>query len=314
MLLSGPALTLLVLMAWLGVRHSRFAVQSAQQAVYAVEALRRLRLLLAQTAQHRGMANALLRGDASFSQPLTELQGNIARNVDELAQFARQHPRLLAPEGVERMAGLWRELRSAIPKLAPAESFARHTALLRRVLARLQEAGDNGELASMTGRRDAAVAALLETVPSLAETLGQARGVGTGVASAKHCALADRIKLSYLYARSRDALAQTKDALRGERALGAALKACDDAATLFLANLQRELIAARSVKVAPQMFYAQGTGAIDTALALFDALLAAREHAARATLDARRRTLRATTVGVGASVLGGTLWMVTSIV
>jgi methyl-accepting chemotaxis protein len=157
-----------------------------------------LRRLLESLPQHRGMANALLQGDESFRPKLTALQAQIDQDMELLAQRVAAGDCWGVAVRVHRIQGAWSFITQQVNGFEPAESFARHTALVSEVLYLINDVADAAGLLALTGDSSRLIDAAINTLPQVTETLGQARGMGTGVAARGKCGTDMRVKLRYL--------------------------------------------------------------------------------------------------------------------
>jgi methyl-accepting chemotaxis protein len=111
-------------------------------------------------------------------------------------------------------------------------------------------------------------------LPLLTETLGQARGMGTGIATQGNCNVSCRIKMKFLQKRMLEVLETTMDTLpHGLREIGQIFNASKEATHTFAQNVKEEMIEARAIQITADEFYRQGTEAIESNFRLFDALL-----------------------------------------
>jgi methyl-accepting chemotaxis protein WspA len=159
----------------------------ARQEVRGLEYAGPLQKFLQDMQRHRGMAAAVLAGDASFKDGLASKRSdvrNAIKNVDEI-------DRRLA--GALRLGGKWAALSAAADNLleksgtlSPDESFEQHTKVIGDTLALIADVSDTSNL---TLDPDLDSYYLMSIVvfqgPELTEVLAQARGVGNAIAAAR---------------------------------------------------------------------------------------------------------------------------------
>ena len=153
------------------------------------------------SAQHRGLSNAVLNGDAT-AQPKRE---QLWQTLKALRAVSEKAVASLGDESlVRRMATIWQKqeaLAAAVTagSLPAAESFAGHSELIVAQLDLLYDVTVRSELvlnpwASGYHLQDAA----LNHLPLVAESLGQLRGRGMGLLVKGEAATPDRVRLAVL--------------------------------------------------------------------------------------------------------------------
>jgi methyl-accepting chemotaxis protein len=265
-----------------------------------------LRRLAEALPQHRGMSNALLQGDESFRSKLSQLQSEIdvtMRSLDELT--AKGDPWSLAAR-VAQVEDGWRFIKQQLSGFTPAESFACHTQLMTEVLYLLNDVADAAGLL-VTGEDERLIDAAVNLLPLVTETLGQARGMGTGVAVRGRCATDMRVKLRYLHDNTQRVSAEVAQGVRlilqGDARLRAqaetALEDSQRATQAFLSMLESRIINARLVDIESTDFYNAGSEAIKHNFALLDAINnALMVRVQSAAQQARQRLLWARAVAL----------------
>ena len=274
------------------------------------------------TAQHRGLANSQLNGDATAQ----------ARRADVWRDLqALKAPSLsAAQEGLEpalraRLEGDWRALEQLAGdvgggSVAAAESFRRHTELIDARMAWVYDAAVAAELvlhpyANGYFLQDAALLHL----PRSAELLGRLRGAGMGLLAKGELSATDRQRLAVLLER---ALADQANAERALARVSVPGPAGQQLTTLS-ATLKTQLTEARqralqgviepeTPQLRPQDWWAVMTAAIDAQYALGDAAVAALQQDLADSRAAERRTLALglTSIVLLAAVCGWLLWTI----
>lgn len=182
--------------------------------------------LIMNIQQHRGMATAMLNGDSSFAprqqqkrqeidlllQRLQTLPGDFQRRSED---FDRSD--------LENLLQQWQALIQTLPTLSAFESMTRHTAIIGTLLSWLRAVGESclNTPAAATGIPvDLLVATFVERLPVLAETLGQARALGTGLLAAGTPNAVGRVQMGYLCQRIEKLQQDTGLALKTHRVDG----------------------------------------------------------------------------------------------
>jgi len=238
-----------------------------------------LRRVLEVMPQHRGMANALLQGDESFRSKLSQLQGEIDVAMRPLVELSAGGDPWLVAARVMRVQDGWSLIKQQLSSFAPAESFARHTTLMTEILYLMNDVADAAGL--LVGDADARlIDAAVNQLPLVTETLGQARGMGTGVAARGKCATDMRVKLRYLLDNTRQVSTDVAQGMRSTLQSDAGLKAraetaleeSQQATQGFLDMLESRIIRAERIDIEPTEYYSAGTEAIQHSFALLDAI------------------------------------------
>ncbi len=264
---------------------------SAQQHLQGLQDVSHLRRLLEALPQHRGMANALLQGDDSFRSKLSTLQTQIDRDMRAMEAQLLTGNHWGVAERTQHVLDAWSTIEQKLTSFAAPESFARHTALMTELLYLINDVADAAGLLAKTDSNTRLIDAAINTLPLVTETLGQARGMGTGVAAGGKCSTDMRVKLRYLLANTRRVADEVGEAVRSTLSeegtghdanfntqAGHALDESQRATQAFLSLLESDIIRERSVDVAPTDFYAAGTEAIQHSFTLLDAILSSLHH------------------------------------
>lgn len=167
--------------------------------------VQQLRCLLELFPKHRGMANALLKGDHSFRPAMEKLQREVDAKLLSMRQLVAErsdgfdrdyfHPDLL-----QKIEQQWQAIRDNVFTMQAKKSFTLHTRLIALVIERMED--DSLELVAFANtHRDlkSLVTMLTRELPHVVESIGQARGIGTGVAAQRSSTVANRVNLRYLH-------------------------------------------------------------------------------------------------------------------
>ena len=274
------------------------------------------------TAQHRGLANSQLNGDATAQARRAEVWRDLlALKAPSLAATQAA----LAPALESRLQSDWRALEQLAGDVsggavAAAESFRRHTELIDARLTWVYDAAIASELvlhpqANGYFLQDAALLHL----PRSAELLGRLRGAGMGLLNKGELTTTDRQRLAVLLER---ALADQANAERALSHVGVAGATGQQLTTLSatlkarLAEAQRSALQGVIEPDAPQLrppqWWAVMTAAIDAQYALGDVAVAALQQDLADGRAAERRTLFLClgSIGVLAAACGWLLWTI----
>lgn len=284
--------------AYLLLSVRKIQTSASQSSLNGLQDVTHLRRLLEAMPQHRGMANALLQGDESFRSKLVSLQSQIDRDMDTMKNQLCPADRWGVANRAQQILEAWSTIKQKLNNFDAPESFARHTALMTELLYLINDVADAAGLLDDTDNTRL-IDAAINTLPLVTETLGQTRGMGTGVAARGRCASDMRVKLRYLLTNTRRVAEEVNQAVRGtlsqrgtaqdadfKKRAGHALDESQRATQEFLSLLESGIIHERNVDVAPTDFYAAGTEAIQHSFTLLDAILSSLQH--RLTLASQK--------------------------
>jgi len=274
------------------------------------------------TAQHRGLANSLLNGDAAAEAKRAEA----ARTLQALKATSLDTTQAgLPPALLKDLQDYWRALEPLMAEVASrqptaADSFRRHTELIDARLAWIYEAATASGLVmhpipSGYFLQDAALLHL----PRSAELLGRLRGAGMGLLAKGSLTPTDRQRLTVLLERALLDQASANQAIaraqvpgaEGEQ-LASLSRALGERLAEARSRAQQGVIEPESPQLSPQDWWTLTTAAIDAQYALGDAATQALQRDIAATLSKGRRTI---TVSLGlivalASLGGWLLWTI----
>lgn len=263
---------LLAAAAALGWAQARERAARSARRRLSLDAVRQAIALMTVMQQHRGMAAALLNGDTGFAGRLVDKQREVDSTLSALCSgFARVPGFAASGRRLDAIRAAWVELRQGVRGYSAEQSFAAHTALVQQILYLL---GDMGERGGLLEARAPAVAVLAEVLllrlPLLAESIGQARALGTGFAAQGGCGAVGRIRLGFLERRIGECLTRLGTALASPP-LAADAQRCRHKVDSLLALIESGLIGVERITLAPDAYFRCATEAIDACLALWQA-------------------------------------------
>ncbi len=311
--------TTLIATLWLTalLLHAGSELRRAEEGQRCLDAITELRRLFEYLPQHRGAANALLQGDASFKAKLEQLKQRIDSCLGALAPFFDSHPSQALEAKWQTLTTQWGQLKSSLNTMPAPESFQHHTALITQTIHLIDDLATNTRLkaapAYERGPRGAALTELSRILFSqllfTTEFMARARGVGAGAASQGRVSTANRVKLGFLQRKIEEMatstlkqlarLLPTHPQLAPQREL---LDESQHAALGFARLLKTELLECQRIEITPSAYFDSGTAAIGKSLRLFDSLFPAIREAAETTLRQARSRLTRTWTGSAITV------------
>ena len=238
------------------------------------------RRLVEHIPQHRGMANGFLKGDVSFQEKILSLQAVIEEDFAAYRQVA-DHPLSVAEtDSLQRIYSDWQSLKEQVFNLDPETSFDRHSLLVSKLLDQIEDVCELTSLHEYNDGNVLLVRALVTDLPRLTESLGQARGLGAGVAAQAHLSVAEQLKLKFLTDKCNDIFENTIGPLLNSNSKvlasqKAEFRACLEKGRGFINTVRNELINAEEISIESTQYYSDATQAIEESFSLFDSLLLA---------------------------------------
>lgn len=241
--------------------------------------LHHLRNLVEYIPQHRGMANALLEGDNSFKVKLNTLAQKITTEIKYISELTGKQDKWNSIKKVKTIEQQWHYIHQNLSSLKSSDSFECHTLLVKHLLFLIHDIGDSASLLTTQDLTYAKLAGVaLRKLPLMAEMLGQARGMGTGVAARGQCNTNMHVKLTYLLNTARqvanEVCVDVESALESSKTLkqqaNNKLQDNKESTERFLSSLEQNIINADKICLPSTDYYNAGTDAIQHTFALLD--------------------------------------------
>lgn len=244
------------------------ARQAAQGLNPVLDSCRQLLALIVNLQQHRGMSSAWLSGDVSFLPRLRQKQQQIEALFPPLMQAARNEAERHAPcfvgNDVALFAFRWRNLVDTLEGKTAEQSIAEHSHLIALVLDWLSALGEARiePLADAPGEIGRA-RNFAYRLPALAESLGQARAIGAGVAARRGCSPVARVRLMFLVGRAEALLEQAIQANDG----GELTLRVRSSLQHMARTVRTSMLLSDGVRVSPDEYFSVVTQVIDAVIA-----------------------------------------------
>lgn len=277
--LSAPV----ALLTYLLVAEMDIAIDFARQEIRGVQYLQPVRGLLQHLAEHRGMSNAYLNGDGSFREKIAAKQAQLVEDVKAMDAVDAEYGMVLnSSEQWQAIKGDWQNLGTGVLSLAAKESFARHTALIKKLLDLIVHVSITSNLI-LDPAPDSyfLMDVVVSRLPVLAEDFGQLRGISAGIVARHQIADGEKTQLSKLIARCQIMLDGVQDSLdlafKYNETLKSLLGPSQDAfgppAKDFLVLVEQQIIndAQADVALTAGEIFGVGTRVIEAGFNLYDA-------------------------------------------
>ncbi|MBK1688003.1 chemotaxis protein [Rubrivivax gelatinosus] len=273
-LIGVLAFALLVVPGTLALNSALAEVRHARHELDGLAPAKALIQMARLTAQHRGLSNGALGGNAEAEAQ----RASLGTKIDAAAALARDAVAGLGQpvlaERLDRLLAAERELGEAVAarRIDAQSSFERHTALVARQLDLLYDVTAESQIvlhpvASGYFLQDAT----LNHLPQLSELLGQLRGAGMGLLVRGEASPAQRTRLSGLVERVRGVEGELARALAHAteadpalaQALGAASREAHEAVVQGLEFVAREVVDAPTLDHPSADWWKRTTEVID---------------------------------------------------
>ncbi len=282
LLIAALGIPIVLLTYLLAVEKNR-GIDLARQEILGVAYLQPTRMLLQHLAEHRGMSNAYLSGDASFKEKIAAKQSQIAEDIKAVDAADAQHGGTLdTASSWKAIEADWQNLGVNVFSLTAPDSFSRHTALIEKLLDHVLQVSITSNLA-LDPELDSysLMDVIVNRLPFLAEHFGQLRGGAAGIVARRQISEDDHVRL----AKSLGQIALMRSGIQLslntafehngslKPVLEARLGAIAAPSDAFIAIIEK---LARSEQVdaalTPSDVFAAGTRAIEAGFALYDAV------------------------------------------
>lgn len=254
----------------------------AEKEKLGVEYIAAIRKVMQNMPQHRGMSAAYLNGNKGIKQKIIAKRNEVDADFSVLKEIdSRLGEDLDTTVTLSKIVDKWDLLKQETFELSAKESFARHTKLLEDVIALNIEAGNNSNLI-LDPEIDSfyVMDLVINRVLQLTEKMGQVRGLGAGVIAKKSMTDSQReklIKLSVLNDGLIDGINLAMgSAYKANPEIKSKLNSYSSAVVKASAELNKKLskvLAGKFNELNSSEFFSDGTDAINSTFALYDAAL-----------------------------------------
>ncbi len=250
-----------------------------------LEYVQAVRQIYQHLPQHRGMVNAFRNGADEFKSKILDKRRVIAADISVINVIDERY-------GDEfKTSTQWFSIKRAWATIeamafnAPAgDVFSAHTKLIAQVYALFgQISNESGLVLDSSVNTSFLIDTLVYRLPMVTESLGQARGLGAGVAASKVLGLKDRVHLGMIMANIELNSALVEQGLQLsfqkneglEAKLGVLLTTAEEKTQSFAETIGTEILEATSFNVDSKYVFTAGTEAIKANYVLYDALMPA---------------------------------------
>lgn len=253
-------------------------IQVAEQEVLGAKYNNEMKSFLKYIQQHRGTTNTYLNGDDSFKEKMDNIQKQLANQVKKIDQLDKEiGDDLKTTKAWSEIKNTWEPMPDKVISMKASDSFALHTVVIDDTLELIKTVADQSNL---TVESDLASSYLMQSIvrdlPVLTENMGQARGLGSGVAAKGSMTEEQKLKLISLTNFIDDSsknLSRAFTVIEKENpSVGAEMKetflTSQKSVGEFLDVFQNKIL--KTIDIESAQFFDLGTVAIDHSFELFE--------------------------------------------
>ena len=279
-IIAGISMLMCVFPTYLYMSGALAEVQRAQKEVQGAPLLQAVYKSVQMMQIHRGLSAGMLGGDEKLAQNRPAARDNVNQAIGQtMERFKEGQASDAMLTELKQAEQTWRQLEQAVAarQLEPAQSTARHTALIASIM----QLGDDlrhayGLQSDPSARRNAQIQASLVHAPMLGEKLGMMRALGAGFLGRKQISPEGRATLLALKQRVLELRGDTfrnfDRALRDDADARARLSAQTQAVAAqidqALQLADQAIIQAAELTLSPSEYFATLTRTIDALNAL----------------------------------------------
>jgi len=243
----------------------------------------KLRQLYQDFPQHRGMTNAYLNGKSSFKSKIMAKREEISTDITAIDTIDEQFGSKFETTALwTEIKQDWSSLRNKAFTSAANTVFDEHTILIAKLYSLFEEVSNQSGLALDPKLNTSFIMdTLIYKLPLVTENMGQARGLGSGIAASNMITLHNRIKLGTLLATINNNSNATDHnlALALKENIGLSEQIAElmtqrtEAMNVFAQTVNDEFLLNDFITMDSGRFFALGTTAIKANFQLYDTLL-----------------------------------------
>lgn len=188
----------LVLLSYFLLMDINNSIKVAENAVDGAKYNNELKTFLQYTQQHRGLAAGYLNGDESFKEKIVDVEEKLSKQINIIDQIDNKvGKKFNTTEEWSQLKNKWQAIPENLNSMNGQESFKVHTELTGQTIELIKDTADSTKL-TVVPQLDSSylMDSIVRQLPLLTETMGQARGKGTAVATKK--AITDEEKLQLI--------------------------------------------------------------------------------------------------------------------
>ena len=270
-------------------------INFAQQERLGIQYNPPLRTLLEDVQQHRGMVNGYLKGDTSFKEKISLKESEIEDDIRAIDAVDRKlGVTLQTTEQWRALKKNWQSFKGKALGIRDQESFDAHTVLIKEILSLMAHVADTSNLI-LDPVLDSyyLMDAVVNKLPYIIDTTGQARGLGTGIAAQQRISADEKAQLNLLsglikngnnsLGRGLQVAFQKNPAIKPK--LNIYFQDSLKATNLFAEVVNQRIIRASTIDIPSAEYFTAGTKALDAQFKLYDMVSPALDELLQKRID-----------------------------
>lgn len=146
--------------------------------------------------KHRGLHSSVLNGAKELTSARNQAGQDLSKAIESLRSEMKHRPTLKADDAVAQIHSHWQSLLTNRDQLSAADSFAKHTEMVKEILLLVDRIADNSGLTfSPDGASYFLMLMTTDTILNLNENVAVARGLGTSILAKGTLTAQDKITL-----------------------------------------------------------------------------------------------------------------------
>ncbi len=300
----------LATLSWIAVYSFSKRVQTLESEKQGLELIQAVRPLLEHMPQHRGMTNAYLKGAEHFKAKIVSKRNDVDQALANLTKISKRLDASIGTNtAVNNIQSQWRDLKNRSMDMSPNDSFSAHTKMIADLLELLAQIAENSKMTLNTRPESQdMIDTLINRLPIIIESMGQARGLGAGIAAAEQITLEHTIRLAVLIdhieTNSTFLEKRLEHALKIDNTLEHKIRPAFEnnrkGMYHFSEILNNELLRKKHITIKGDDVFSAGTIAISQAFNLFDAIAPALDDKFNTEI---KQTITMEMAAIGTAVL-----------
>ncbi len=258
-------------------------IRIAEREKFGIDYLTKLKPIYTNMAQTRGMTNAYLNGQSEMARKIQQKRQNLINNFIELSNIDKKLTTILKTSNkVTDLQSKWQQLQQDAFDLSAAESFSRHTALIKQTLLLNEHIIESsGLILDSNPIGHFLMDASFMRLPILIENMGKARGLGAGIAAAGESTPKTYLQIVNYINTIDTALNNMNHSMHivfeedpyYKTQLNHFLETANTKTSRFISISENKIISADNINIDSTEYFNSGSDAIASVLVLFDALI-----------------------------------------
>lgn len=219
---------------------------------------------------HRGLSSALISGDQSKQIQLLSIQ----KKIHFESKHLQDQTSITGCDKWESFTDHWGRLIKPTSRRDTDNNFKQHTQLVTNLLYLLEDEAERSHLNASSLPTFKNVGFVWRELAVTAETIGQSRAIGMGVATSKSCSCVHKIRLSFLLQKIQQTMDETLPQLsvlesfqyKHDKLLNVAISKME----FLIATIEQELLKSSNITIDQDKYFALATESIEAVNDIFN--------------------------------------------